>query len=198
MYRFLDNFDNAWIIKAYNLFLAHPNLQQLFLFYANDIVWLFVLCAIIFWFTKSKREIMRSALIESALSLILSRLILTEIIRFLWPRPRPTVADQTTYFIAQGKTTEPSFPSGHASAMFAIAMSIYFYDRKLGWALFVLSIITGIFRVIVGFHFPSDIVAGATLGIATAELIHLSLAGKISLWARKVSAFSDRLLPFTK
>ena len=65
-----------------------------------------------------------------------------------------------------------SFPSDHATVFFAIAASFWFSgNKKLGITFGVLAIINGVFRVATGLHWPSDIVAGAIIGIVTAWII---------------------------
>lgn len=61
-----------------------------------------------------------------------------------------------------------SFPSGHTAAAFVFAaMVLNFYPLYapllLGWAALV-----GISRVLLGVHYPSDIVAGMVLGLGSA------------------------------
>lgn len=63
---------------------------------------------------------------------------------------------------------EFSFPSGHTSAAFMVATLIgYFLPELLpllyGWAALV-----GFSRVVLGVHFPSDILMGLALGISVA------------------------------
>lgn len=62
---------------------------------------------------------------------------------------------------------DPSFPSGHAAGAFAVAAFVAFEVRvhplaKIG--LFVVAAGVAVSRVVLGFHFPSDIAAGAILG----------------------------------
>lgn len=64
-----------------------------------------------------------------------------------------------------------SFPSMHASLLFALSSSIYFYDKKLGRALLILSAIVGLARITAGVHYPSDVLGGAALGILVAYCI---------------------------
>ncbi len=66
-----------------------------------------------------------------------------------------------------------SFPSGHTSAAFLVAsvLAAYFSGISLlvyGWAALV-----GWSRVCLGVHFPSDTVAGATLGFSCAQIAML-------------------------
>jgi undecaprenyl-diphosphatase len=57
-----------------------------------------------------------------------------------------------------------SFPSGHASFMFALAFTMYYVDKKAGKILLVLALLTGIARVLAGVHFWYDILGGALIG----------------------------------
>lgn len=63
-----------------------------------------------------------------------------------------------------------SFPSGDASLAFAIAMSLSIVlprQRLLWWGL---AVIVGLERIAENAHYPSDVVAGAALGVAVAIL----------------------------
>ena len=95
---------------------------------------------------------------------IVSRFIVGSIIRFLWFRPRPFVFENFIPLVFQNPA-EASFPSGHALFYFALSAVIYLYNKKLGVAFYVASFLIVISRVFVGIHWPSDILAGAIIGI---------------------------------
>jgi len=82
-------------------------------------------------------------------------------------RPRPLVADARVKPLFE--QSDPGYPSGHAlrGQMFALVLSELAPDkadallargREIGWS-----------RVVGGVHFPSDVIAGRTLGQALAR-----------------------------
>jgi undecaprenyl-diphosphatase len=81
-------------------------------------------------------------------------------------RPYVDVAD-TVLRVGRGTSTG-SFPSGHATnAALMAAFAGWYYPRSLVW---VLPIATGIAvsRIYNGAHYPSDVLAGVTIGILSA------------------------------
>jgi len=61
-----------------------------------------------------------------------------------------------------------SFPSGHTCAAFMMATLIGYFYPVLMIPLYVWAAAVGFSRVVLGVHFPSDILMGAILGIVTA------------------------------
>ena len=64
-----------------------------------------------------------------------------------------------------------SFPSGHSSAAFLLANITFIFYGAVAWPLYVWATLVALSRVALGVHFPTDILAGALLGTATAFLI---------------------------
>ena len=60
-----------------------------------------------------------------------------------------------------------SFPSGHTFASFAAATALFLYHRKAGAAAFILAVTIAFSRLYLYVHFPSDVLAGVILGIAS-------------------------------
>jgi undecaprenyl-diphosphatase len=101
---------------------------------------------------------------------ILARFGIVELIRFFWPRTRPFLESNINLLVE--KVNQPAFPSGHAAFFFALSLIVYFYNKKAGLLFFIASILICLGRVIVGLHWPSDILAGAVVGIFSAWLVH--------------------------
>jgi undecaprenyl-diphosphatase len=83
-------------------------------------------------------------------------------------RNRPFVdLDINLYFYAP---TDSSFPANPASVGFAIATVVWVRHRRFGAALYVLASLWGLARVYAGVHYPTDIFAGAIVGVIAALL----------------------------
>ncbi|MDR7297816.1 undecaprenyl-diphosphatase [Pelomonas aquatica] len=66
-----------------------------------------------------------------------------------------------------------SFPSGHTLHAFAFAMLLASFHPALAPLLWGFAALVGLSRVVLGLHFPSDVLFGALLGTATASLVRL-------------------------
>lgn len=103
-----------------------------------------------------------------------------ELIRAFYNRPRPFEIlpdlNQLLPFphtvLGTSYNGVGAFPSGHAAFYFAIAAVISRYYPKTSFAFFAATISLSFARVVVGLHWPSDIIAGAAIGIAIGFLTH--------------------------
>ena len=105
---------------------------------------------------------------------VIARFGITELIRLSYHRPRPFMAHPINPLLLD---TAWSFPSGHAAFFFAIATGVYFHSKKWGTALFFIASIITISRVIAGIHYPSDILAGALIGVVCAYAVNYMIGG---------------------
>ncbi|MBI3954803.1 phosphatase PAP2 family protein [Candidatus Gottesmanbacteria bacterium] len=58
-----------------------------------------------------------------------------------------------------------SFPSGHAVISFAAAYVLARKKPKMKWLFYSLAVIISFSRIYLGKHFPSDVIAGAIIGL---------------------------------
>jgi len=93
------------------------------------------------------------------------------ILKVLVHRPRPWVgAFPQGWSDYLGKSDFHSFPSGESTTSFALAVVLGAWFPKLRLLLIVAAAMIALARVVVGSHFPSDVVGGAVLGVAVGEL----------------------------
>ena len=122
---------------------------------------------LVFWWEHKKKY--PRFLWESFVAAVLSRGIVTELIRFFWEKPRPFVEQNIAPLIEH--TASSSFPSGHAALFFALGTILYFYNKKAGVVFLLGAAVLSSARVFAFLHWPSDIVVGALIGIASAILV---------------------------
>ena len=106
-----------------------------------------------------------SALASSGLALLINQLIAQ-----VWDRARP-FADHRSAHVWGNRSHDPSFPSDHASAAFAIAFAVFLFDRFVGSIFLAAACVIGVGRVFIGAHYPADVAAGCLVGLASALLV---------------------------
>ena len=79
--------------------------------------------------------------------------------------PRPSVIDAAGPMPFSFNARYASFPSGHSTTMGALAMALALLVPRAGWIVFPFAVLVASSRVVVGAHFPSDVVAGLALGM---------------------------------
>ena len=71
--------------------------------------------------------------------------------------------------------TDSSFPSNPAAVAFAMASGMWQGSRKLGLLLYGLAALWGLSRIFAGVFYPSDVVAGALIGVSISYLVGVAL-----------------------
>lgn len=87
-------------------------------------------------------------------------------LKALTSRVRPCNALSWAHTLPIDVPIDGSLPSGHAAGSFAFAMFVLYFNRRAGWALVILASLVALSRVMLGVHYPSDVVAGIGLGSA--------------------------------
>jgi len=163
------------LFKALNgIAHASDRFEDLTSFLAQDAQFFFVaLLAVLFfgrgkWATRNGRHGVVAAGFASGLGLLVAHAIAG-----IWDRPRPSLAHPAAAHLYIGSSHDPSFPSDHATAAFAIAVSILLRNRRAGWLALGMAILLSLSRVVVGTHYPSDVFAGAAIGTTAALVLWL-------------------------
>jgi undecaprenyl-diphosphatase len=103
-------------------------------------------------------------------------LLISQVVTHLWARPRPFVAHPHETILLVAPSSEPSFPSDHAVAAFAIAFAVALVGRRMGALFLAGATVIGVTRILVGLHYPGDVLGGAAIGFVSATVV-FSVAG---------------------
>lgn len=74
-----------------------------------------------------------------------------------------------------------SFPSGHTSAAFAMAMALTAVVPELVPVAILIAFVVGYARLYLGVHYPIDVVVGSAIGLFTGSIV--ALVPPVSSWA---------------
>ncbi len=97
---------------------------------------------------------------------------LNYLVKVVVKRPRPDLGPGLPPL--GGAPSSLSFPSAHAFSSFAVAVAMVRVDPATAAALLVAAAIS-LGRPYLGMHYPSDVLAGAALGVLAGLLVPLSL-----------------------
>ncbi len=131
----------------------------------GDNGWFWLLSILFFLLLKKERKTASYALLSIAVCYVLTCIILKSVVN----RVRPYDAYSFLHILVAPEK-DASFPSGHSSIAFSVAM-IYYYslsNHKVGIAFVVLAALVALSRLYVGVHYPSDVLAGSIFGILIA------------------------------
>ena len=157
---------DTYLFQKINQFTFSPDIfNSIAVFFANYFGYFLIFLVFLFLLKRKWRTFL-----VAFISAFLSRFVFTEIIRLFWDRQRPFVEQSVNLLFEHAD--KASFPSGHAAFYFALATAVFLRDRKMGWFFLAGALIISLARVYSGIHWPSDILAGALVGILSALLVN--------------------------
>ena len=111
-------------------------------------------------------EIGRSLLIG-----LVSAGIAVQVLKHLIGRARPRLTDTPLFIGPSLKSGYDSFPSGHTTLAFCLALILSYHLPKYRFLFYVFAIIVGLVRVEGLSHFPSDVLGGAMVGTIVGSVL---------------------------
>jgi undecaprenyl-diphosphatase len=189
----VDHIDFTLFKAVNDLAATHDGLEDPLRVFALNAQYAFAaLLAVLFLVRGKWRSVNgRHGVVAAGFSALLA-LGVAQLIADLWARPRPYLAHPDVHlFIAPSH--DPSFPSDHATAAFAIALALFLRHRGVGWLALGLATVVSVARVAVGTHYPGDVAAGAAIGAAAALVCwHPSVREPLHRLAEWAGATYDR------
>lgn len=168
----------AFNIKLFDIFfgLAHQNvfLDFLGIFLADYMQYVLAAILLFYFFSKKHKKQHRTMVAVSTMSAVAALYIVKPLIVLFYAAPRPFVALTEIKPLIKVMTIEnyQSFPSGHTLFFFALATTIFLFNKKLGVWFLIAATLIAVARVYVGVHWPVDILAGVILGVLTGIFTH--------------------------
>jgi len=119
--------------------------------------------------------------VQYLLLAVILPVLCTEVLKWAVGRARPFVggtADPFTFVPFQGTEAYFSLPSAHAVTAFALAFAVAALWPRLRVAMYLYAIAIGLSRLVLLAHHPSDVVAGAFVGIIGALAVRYWFAAR--------------------
>lgn len=94
---------------------------------------------------------------------------LYKLLKRVFVRERPFIT-HSTIDLAMAPLDRYSFPSGHTLHAVSFTWQVTAHFPELGWVLVPVATMIAGSRVVLGLHYPTDVLAGAAIGASLAEL----------------------------
>ncbi|MBR2321344.1 MAG: phosphatase PAP2 family protein [Clostridia bacterium] len=154
---------------------AHPTAKRALKLGNILLTWLFFACYGILWLYALWVDPFEPRDLISILFVPLLTLLVVSVMRLAITRARPYTEEGAgiTPFVEKKKADNKSFPSRHLACATVISMVFLPYYPVAGGVLLGISALLGYIRFAIGLHYPSDLFAGASLGVALGSFIFL-------------------------
>lgn len=106
----------------------------------------------------------RLVALSSAVALTISH-IPVQIVKKLFPRKRPYLVLDEIH-VTKNPLRDHSFPSGHTTAIFSVLIPFILFEsfNLIAITLLLLGVSVALSRIVLGLHYPSDVLIGGILG----------------------------------
>ncbi len=115
-------------------------------------------------------------IVFALIAFIVARFLFVSSISFFYKKERPYQLYKFTpvrfsWLLSYQSIAPVSFPSGHTSGMASISTILIFFNPWIGGIGFFVTVLCAVARVMMGYHYPRDIVVGLVLGVLAGFLV---------------------------
>jgi undecaprenyl-diphosphatase len=188
---------NLWLFALVHSWVGQSLvLDTVSIFLADFVQYVIAGVFLVLLFRKTNQLKNRVMVLVATVAAVIARLLVKPLILFFIAEPRPFIYVHFTPLVSAAAGEElQSFPSGHALFFFALATTVFCFQKKLGSYLFGVAILMGFARVYVGVHWPFDIVWGGVLGMTVGLVVYFGYLRKRQSIEKFVSTLGN-WLPF--
>ncbi len=179
---YLDGHLNGWIRdfgeKRLYINSLLDSVDHLINFLSHGTTLLAIACALLLCgklFNKRLYEVGKSLVISFVFSGVI-----VQILKHIAGRGRPRLLDNLDFIGPTLKSGYDSFPSGHTAVAFCMAYVLAQHFPKYKVIFYLFAGIVGFERFEDAAHFPSDVLAGAILGVIVAKLLSIKIINYVS------------------
>ncbi len=161
-----------WLQNLRNDFLN--SLFEGITFFGEEVI-IIVVLGVLYWCINKKTGE------RLGLTLFVS-LMFNSIIKVIFMRPRPFIADSSIKPLRLETASGYSFPSGHTQSASTLFFGLYYFLKKK-WLLIVaiiIALLVAVSRMYLGVHYMTDVLVGGLLGILFAYLGNRYLTDNIN------------------
>lgn len=176
----------SWVFDQAVAFLSVDHMLK------GGVLMLFVWWA---WFRSEgrpskERDHIIATMISCVVALAIGRMLVILLPFRIRPLHEPALNFVSPYGVSEDALAKlSSFPSDHAVLFFALVTGLFFVSRALGaLALVYTALVVALPRMYLGLHYPTDILAGAAVGVAVSWLGNKYLVGSHTV--RSIENFS--------
>jgi undecaprenyl-diphosphatase len=107
--------------------------------------------------------------LTALLAFLFTRVVVCSVIGWLYRKPRPYQKygfhPYVSGWFSWANPAPDSFPSKHTASLASVSLVLVLFNPTVGIIAFLVTILTGWARVILGYHFFADIVFGLLVGV---------------------------------
>lgn len=186
---FFKAFDHS-VLRYFNVDGAHPIMDQFWLIitqlHKDPIVQYLVFPALLLWLVYIYRVQVVKLLVSLGLAIGMADAFSYRVVKQLVNRQRPFQNAEISSWVRQvGEAHGQSFPSNHAANAFAAAVILAWYFPRGAYLFYIFASLIAISRMALGVHYPTDVLAGALVGIFVGFLLRICLLNRVSWFSLK-------------